>query len=212
MADDKPENPRPNRRVRTLVAALLAVVVGALAGAAVVPFSQGMGWFGVRSWLLEGGELYVLNLTDESWEVVIDDGAPHGVAPEGARLLPLLGGVSEVVLRDLEHGEVDRWEIDPGQGASLLHLGPESCVVVAEVQGLFDDSEVVAQVVDVLDGQQRLHRLSAPRVIWPRAYPGSVREHPGETILALEVIDCTMGDDTDFLGEYLAAYLVERMD
>lgn len=195
---------------RRIIAVILAVLVAAVV--AMATHSAGVGPFGARLLLYGEADLYVLNVSDRPQWVSIDGGERQRVQPEGARLLRLVGGESAIEIYDDGETEspVETLLIEAKHSDALLNLSDHTCLVVATVEGL-QEGEITLEVVDFLEADVKTYQLGSTNVIWPRGYPGVAAKKEGPP-MAVELLDCTLVEDRDFVEDYLAARLAQRLE
>ncbi len=190
------------------VALALVVAIGA---GGVIPQLLGYGWFGHRPLLYGQGQLYVLNLTDQPHLISVDHRVAQQVEADGAELLPIVGGVSIVEAINESEGSAQRWEVETRRSHALLNLADDTCFVVAEVSNIFDDEQLQVEIEQVVDGQTGVIPLGSERIIWPRGYPKAVGEQGDDPVYSIEIADCEITEDDEFLRDYLQSRLEARM-
>lgn len=188
--------------VLVLAVAIIAGVWGHMAG---------VGAFGYRLLLHGEGGLYVLNLTEEAHDITVDGGEVVEVAAGGARLIPLVGGRTTIGAVDAEGDHRREWEIEVSQSDVLLNLSPETCLVVAELSGISNAEDLEVEVVERLEEGTEIYQLGSRNIVWPRGYPGAV-EQGEERALSVEVVECWLLDDPDFLQEYVSTQIRKRLN
>ena len=194
----------PGRVIAVVVAVLVAGLVG------IWTESAGVGPYGLRVALYGEGDLYVLNLSDEEREISVDGRDREPLAAQGARLFRLVGGTSEVALFVEGQDQPEQIiEIEASRSHVMLNLSDETCLVVAAVEGVNGDGPPEVEVLATLDPEVEVFELGSRNVVWPRGYPGVLAEGQ-DPARAVEVIDCSLVEDKEFLAEYLAGQLYRR--
>lgn len=201
--------PVATKRRRTAIIAV--VFAAAAAAAAFVPHMLGYGWFGHRILLYGESQLYVLNISDQPRQVSVDSGPPEQIDAGGARLLPLVGGVSSIQTRSDDESSARDWTVETNRSALLLNLSDATCLIVSELTGLTDEQPLEVEIIDQLDADTEIYDVDSRNVIWPRAYPGVVDEDQTDPVRSVEIIDCHLFDDEQFLEDYLQRRFEDRL-
>ncbi len=205
---------KAGQRSMTKPVVISAVVVLVLVFVGVGGFvaqAAGYGFLGYRTVLYDPGELYVLNLTEKRRYIAVDGAQMKPIEAEGARLFRLVGGNSELKGFDEDRNRWRNWQVETDGSHIFLNLSAEGCVVISELKGLVEQQTLSVELIDLLDADQRPHHLGSRRVIWPRGYPGAIDVEGTDPVLSVEVVECWMFEDADFLREYLRTRLQERM-
>lgn len=201
---------RPSRLKKILLGAL---VVGlALTGVGLIGHLSGAGWFGYRTWLYEGGELYLLNMSKQALYASVDGAPPVEVPAQNAQIVDLLGGTSVVEITDASGAPAGRYDVRVNRSDAFLKLTDEGCVAVVDVTPFYGGTQK-----DMLDFEAYLRkdaRLWIPRsrnVIWPRKdFPAQLQGGEGKGYW-FELVGCELLDEPVFLDAYLATRLDSRM-
>lgn len=209
MTSNKATEPRSPALARRLVAGLAAVAL--VAGAGVAAHLSGYGWFGYRVLLYGHNQLYVLNLEDEPRRVIVDGRTTRDVQPDNAAIAPLVGGAASVRIETPEGEPIATRTVETDRTNVLYHLGGESCLVVTEVSNVDDGTDLTVEVVDMPGPQTELYHLDSRNIVWPRGYPGVLDETASDPPRSVEVLDCDLRDDEDFVTEYITQRLRARM-
>lgn len=199
-------SPAAPRHAAMVVLAIVAVVV-----AGVGPRLLGYGWFGHRALLYGHNDLYVMNLTDAPRTVTVDGRTTRTIRPDNAAILPLVGGRSTVDISGEDGELLRRRTVESNRSHVLLDLGGETCFVVGEVSNLSEGDELEVDVADLLGPDVSVHPLGSRNVVWPRGYPGVLREDSTDPALSVEVVDCSLRDEPEFVENYLRERLAERL-
>lgn len=187
-----------------------SIVVLFVAGAALIPYLIGYGWFGHRLLLYGEGQLYVLNLHDETHHVSVDGRAPVEIPGDDATILPLVGGPTSVEVQDQQNQVIDSWETELDHSDAFLNLSDDTCFVLAELANLSGNNSLEVEIIEVLDADTDFVPLDTHHVVWPRGNPGAV-DDTAESAVAIELMDCELLGEREFLGDYLQTRLEARM-
>ena len=171
----------------------------------------GYGFLWHRLLLYGQGEIYVLNLGEDDRYISVDGREARRVVAGNARLLPLVGGESVIVETDSTGRIVRERSIETAGTHVLLNLDEGTCLVVAKLQGVIEEQEVSATVASLLKGETELYDLESTGVIWPRGYPRAVEPRQTDSVMSVEVVDCSLLDDRDFLEQYVVSRIEDRM-
>lgn len=194
-------------------------VLGVLAGVAVVALIiggvgrlSGTGWFGYRTWMYEGGELYVLNSNLEPRYVSVDGLEPVEVPAKNAQRLDLIGGTSEVTISKTAGGAPLATEkITVDKSHALLKLTDKECLGVFDVGSYYTQGgDGIPSLVKKIDKGARITVLDSRNIVWPRkSFPKRVQPSDGK-LLAVEIVGCDLFEDEEFLVSYIGHQIAER--
>lgn len=178
----------------------------------------GAGWFFYRNILFGSGELYALNLSADPLWVVVDDHKPVEVRPDDARILPILGGTSQVTVHSApSEPPIATHSITTDHSHAFLKLSSDGCLVVVDLDPYYGSANATDEIhfTDTIKADQHLWIPNSTNVVWPRkSFPPSLSsgDGPGRWI---ELVACTLLEDTEddrkFLDAYIALRLQERM-
>jgi hypothetical protein len=203
------EEPKP-KTTRNIIIAL--VVLAVLAGFGAIGHFSGTGWFGYRQMLYGTGEVYLLNLGEDRREVTVDGRETVTVEPSDAKIAELIGGKSQIVVRD-EGGEVvETYDLETDNSHALVKVSKEGCVVVSDVTSFYKKGGAdKIEFVEFLEQEDRVYTLGSMNVIWPRKrFPQKLRSGGGPGIW-VENVACQLFEEEDFLRAYLRVRLLDRM-
>lgn len=209
-SDETESYERPSRLKKV---AIWVVIVGlVLAGIGFIGHLSGAGWFGYRTWLYEGGELYMLNMSGQPLYASVD-GAPKVEVPaQNAQIVDLLGGTSVVEVTDAAGAPAGRYEVEVNRSDAFLKLTDEGCLAVVDVTPFYGGKQ--GAMLDFEAYLRRDARLWIPRsrnVIWPRKdFPAQLQGGEGKGYW-FELVACELLDEPVFLDAYLATRLDSRM-
>ncbi|MGM0557171.1 MAG: hypothetical protein ACQEVA_12385 [Myxococcota bacterium] len=203
------EEPKP-KTARNIVIAL--VVLAILAGFGAIGHFSGTGWFGHRQMLYGTGEVYLLNLGDKPREVTVDGRETVTVEPSDAEIAELIGGRSELVVRDENGDVIDTYEIETDNSHAFLKVSEQGCVVVSDVTSFYKKGGAdEIEFVEFLEQDDRVYIPGSTNVIWPRKrFPQKLRGSGGPG-LWVENVACQLFEEEDFLRAYLRVRLLDRM-
>ena len=197
----------PPRFALAIGLTLLVIAAFALAGKL-----SGTGWFGYRSWLYEGGELYVLNMNDFPVMASVDGFEAVEVPARNAQRLELIGGTSEVEVREASGELIERHEVTLDGAHALLKVKPgEECIAVVDVSGYYrgERGEAPALLRPMTQGES-LRVFESQNIIWPRKpFPSEVDPKLGPPRW-LSIIGCALLDDEEYLIGYLGYQIEEQ--
>lgn len=192
---------------------LTLAVVGVLAMGGVGMIS-GAGFMGYRTWMYEGGALYVLNFDGHDVTIAVDGGEAVNVPNENARTLDILGGTSQVDVKDSQGKVLKTFTVEARDSHAMLKMGKDVCVVVLDISGYYSKSgDKKLKVVHRMTREQSLYVPESTNVIWPRAsFP--TRYNPGSgTLYWFETVACELlkeKEESMLLG-YMSQRLTDRM-
>lgn len=199
----------PSALKRFGIPTLLALVT--IAGVGAVGQLTGAGWFGYRTWLHGPGDLYVLNLSETPYQVSVDGFEATDVPADGAQIITLVGGTSEVVVTTKDGEVVATHQITVDDHHALLKLDEVSCLAVVDTTPYYSGRQVDLNIVAKLPRDTDVHILDSANVVWPRKdFPLSLNPQYGPGRWT-ELVGCELLDDKDFLGGYLDLRLQERV-
>lgn len=203
------EEPQP-KTTRNIIIAL--VVLAVLAGFGAIGYVSGTGWFGYRQILYGTGEVYLLNLGDEDLEASVDGREPVVVKANDAKITDLIGGTSEIVVRDMDGEVVDRYSITAKNSHALLKLSDQGCLVASDISSFYrkgGDGEI--KFVEFLEEDDHVYIPGSKNVIWPRKqFPQRLSGSDGTGIWT-EWVACQLLEEKDYLRAYLRVRLLDRM-
>lgn len=205
---------KPKGRGKTIaIGALVAIV--AIVGIGMVGQLSGSGFFGHRTWMYGQGSLYVLNFKAPELEVSIDGRPAKAVPFENAQLFDLVGGTSQVVIKDKSGKELERYSVTAKNSHALLKLGPDTCAVVLDLDPYYNKKgqgklSIVARVM----GDQQVYVPNSQNVVWPnKDFPS--RFNPGDGPSRwIEKVACQLLDPSEehMLLAYMEGRLQNRMN
>lgn len=202
----------PPQRSWKLYVALLILVLALIAGFGAIGQAVGTGWFGHRTMLYGTGELYVLNLHDELRYISVDGKEAVEVPIQNAQVVELIGGTSRVEVFDAARKLIDTYQITIDHSHALLNLSDDSCLVVADVTGLYGGRRGGLTITDRLREDTRVYVPETLNVIWPRrSFPAQLDSSSSKAVW-IELVGCTLFDEDDFLQAYLDIRLEQRME
>lgn len=204
------EAPAPRGRAGKWAFGLLVALLGiALFGG--VGVISGTGWFGYRSWLYEGGELYVLNMNDFPVYASVDGFERVEVPARNAQRLDVIGGTSQLHIED-EGGKVlEEHALTIDGEHALLKVAPgEDCLAVVDISDYYSGNKgAVPRIVGKIASGEKLHIFKTRNVVWPRKpFPPRMDPKMGPARWA-EIVGCDLFEDEDFLIGYLG-YRIEE--
>lgn len=208
MTTDATNEGDDSTALRWLVAILAILVVTTTA--ALIPHLLGYGWFGHRVLLYGQNELYVLNLDDEPRQIVVDDRTTRQIDADNAALVPLVGGTSTVSVYSPDGELLADRQLETDRSDVLYSLSDQACFVVSELSNLSADTPLEVDIVDRLGPEVDLYPLESRNIVWPRGYPGVLKQDSPDPALSVEVVDCNLLDDRAFLTDYITEQLEAR--
>jgi hypothetical protein len=200
----------PQKSKLGLVILLVTVLVG-VAAVGAIGYISGAGWFGYRQIMYGEGQVYLLNMGGETLEVRVEDREPVEVPPEDARVVDVVGGESELVVRDEDGEVVDRHTIFIDNSDALLKLTDNGCLVASDIGAFYGRGGEGLEFVEMIEEDQRLFVPGSTNVIWPRQeFPAKLDREGGDAIW-LELAGCALLDQPEFLRAYLDVRLGNRL-
>lgn len=195
----------PKRLFFALVVILAIALIGGVGQLA------GTGWFGYRSWMYEGGELYVLNMGAEPIFAAVDGLEPVEVESENAQRIDLVGGTSKLVITNKAGEVTEEQDVTLDNSHALFKNDDKTCLAVVEVAGYYNREAPGKPVIrHKIKGSEKLYIPETRNVIWPRKdFPKKVSPGDGEP-LWVEIVGCDLLDDDAFLESYLGFQLQQR--
>ena len=194
-------------------------IIGVLLGVAVVALIiggvgklSGTGWFGYRTWMYEGGELYVLNSNLEARFVSVDGLEPVEVPARNAQRFDLIGGTSEITISKTADGApLSTENITVNKSNALLKLTDEKCLGVFDVGSYYTQGgDGIPSLVKKIDKGDRVTVLESRNTVWPRkSFPKRVQPSDGK-LLAVEIVGGDLFEDEEFLTSYIGHQIAER--
>ncbi len=188
------------------------IVLVAIGAFAFMGKLSGTGWFGYRSWMYEGGELYILNRESKPVLASVDGFQDVEVPADNAQRLDLVGGESVVVIKDAETGEeLSRHTVTLDGFHALLKLKPkEDCLAVVDVSSYYSGQKgAMPKVMEQISTEDQLYYFKTRNVVWPRKdFPPHIDPAMGSPVWA-EIVGCELFDDKEFLESYLGFRLSE---
>lgn len=209
---DMIETPIKRGPPKVLVFLVLAVVgVLAMGGVGMI---AGAGFMGYRTWMYEGGALYILNFNDQAINISVDGADGVNVPAENARTLDILGGTSEVKVTDAKGKVMKTYSVEARDSHAMLKLGEGVCVVVLDISNYYrKGGDKQLKVVHRMTEDQTLYVPESTNVIWPRAsFP--TQYNPGSgTLYWFEKVACELLKDEEehMLLGYMGQRLTDRM-
>jgi hypothetical protein len=200
----------PKKSKLGLIILLVTVVVGVGAVGA-IGYITGAGWFGYRQLMYGDGQIYLLNMGAETLEVSVEDRESVEVPPNDARMVDVVGGESQLVVRD-EAGEVvDRHAIFVDNSHALLKLSNDSCLVASDVGAFYGRGGEELEFIEMINEDQTVFVPGSTNVIWPRQdFPAKLDRDGGDAVW-LELVGCPLLDQPEFLRGYLDVRLGTRL-
>lgn len=202
--------PRPSRR-RRAIALTLAALVCIGAALAVVPHLLGYGWFGHRAIVYGQSDLYVLNLDEAPRFVAVDGERPVEVDAGKARIIPVVGGDLSVEAIDGDGQRINRWELEANDSDIFVNFSQDRCFVVSRLSNLDDPDNLAVDITERLDADTTMMELESRHTIWPRSYPEGAEQGSSDRRVSLEIVDCSLVENTEFLSDYLEARFRDRL-
>ncbi|MBA2664611.1 MAG: hypothetical protein H0U74_20155 [Bradymonadaceae bacterium] len=207
----EPVAPRPQYTWKAAVIIGLCVLA-VVAGIGAIGHISGTGWFGYRQVLYGGGELYILNLSDDERLVVVDGRAPVEVPAQNAQMVEIIGGTSQVIILDTAHQQVDSYEVTIDRSHALLNISQASCLVVADISSFYGGKAKKLAFVEFLREDRRVYVPNTTNVVWPRrSFPPRLDAQGGPG-LWIEIVGCPLLDERDYLEAYMDVRLQQRFE
>ncbi len=203
------EEPQGNGSKGVIIGVVIVVTLVLFAGIGKI---SGTGWFGHRSFLYEGGELYVLNMHVEPRYVSVDGLERVEVPAQNAQRVDLIGGTSEVVITT-EDGEVAQTHSVTIDGSdALLKLGEQKCLAVMDLSGIYGSGASGApKLREGIREKDDLYIPQSRNVVWPRKdFPKGFSPQKGLP-LWIEIVGCELLDDPEFLEPYLGNRMQKKL-
>lgn len=205
------ESPKKGIPKPVLFLGLAVAGVIAMGGVGVI---SGAGFMGYRTWMYEGGALYVLNFKGQDISVTVDGGQGVDVPNENARTLDVLGGTSEIEVQDKQGQVLERVTLEARDSHAMLKLGEGVCVVVLDISGYYHKGgDKKLKVVHRMTEDQTLYVPESTNVIWPRAsFPTRYNPSSG-TLYWFEKVACELlkVEEEHMLLGYMSQRLSDRM-
>lgn len=193
-----------------LIWAALGVLV-ALGAIGAVGHFAGAGWFGYRQILYGVNNIYLLNMGPEKLQVSVAGREPVEVDPEGARLVEVMGGDSEISILDASGAVLETRTVFTDDSSALLKLSEDGCLAVSDVGAFYGRGGDGLNIIKTIDPATRLYVPESKNIIWPRKpFPRALAKDAGQA-LWIELVGCALLDEPRFLRGYLDTRLGERM-
>jgi hypothetical protein len=212
MTEEEVELLEPPRRSPMIYVVIAVTIVALIAGFGAIGQLVGTGWFGHRTMLYGKGDLYVLNLTDELRHIAVDGKEAVEVPVQNAQIVELIGGTSRVEIFDADRRLVDTYQVTIDHSHALLNLSDDSCLVVADVSGLYGGRREGLKIIDKLRADTRLYIPETTNVIWPRRSFPTRLDGASSKAVWIELVGCALLDEDEFLQAYLDVRLEQRME
>jgi hypothetical protein len=188
----------------------VSVIVG-IAAVGAVGYLSGAGWFGYRQIMYGNGQVYLLNMGDEPLEVTVEERESVEVPPEDARAVDVVGGESQLVVRNAAGEVVERHTIFVDNSHALLKLTKDGCLVASDVGAFYGRGGEGLEFVEMIEEEQQLYVPGTTNVIWPRqTFPRKFAREGGDAIW-LELVGCSLLEQEEFLRAYLDVRLGNRL-
>lgn len=210
MSEELPRSPLKTRLRRLAIALVLLSVVGV--GVGYIGQISGAGWFGYRTWLYGGGELYALNLSDAPLFIQVDGREKLEVPAQNANVADLVGGTSRVDVFDADGKKLATHDVTIDDSHAFLKLTDDGCLAVVDITPFYGGKQKRRLDFDAfLKPNVRVWIAQSKNVVWPRRdFPSKLQGGEGKG-LWFEIVACELFDEVDFLDAYLAARIEQRM-
>lgn len=190
---------------------LVTTVLVALGAVGAVGHLAGAGWFGYRKILYGMNDIYLLNMGPEKLLVSVAGGDPIEVESEGAHLVELMGGESEVIISNTEGEVVETHTVFADNSSLLLKLSEDGCLAVSDVGAFYGRGGDSMKIVETIDRSTRLYTPGSNNIIWPRKnFPRALPKDGGDA-LWVELVGCALLEEPRFMRGYLDTRLGERL-
>ena len=209
--DDDVKLPRAKiRPARVFTIVVIAAVV--LGGMGAIGHVAGSGWFGYRSFLYGGGELYALNMSDTELSISVDGRERIPVKPRDAAREDLVGGTSTVEVFDQSGKLVEAHEVAIDGSDAFLKLTDDGCVAVVDITPFYSGGSTNPLRFEAyLKPSQRVWIPQSRNVVWPtRDFPSRLAGGEGKGMW-FELVACELFDEPTYLDAYLATRIENRM-
>lgn len=194
-----------------IIVVAVLVALGAVGAVGAVGHFAGAGWFGYRQILYGVNELYLLNMGSDKLSVSVTGRDTVEVEPEGARLIEVMGGESEVTIRDAEGEVVETRTVFTDDSSAVLKLSEDGCLAVSDVGAFYGRGGEGLELIETVDRKTRLYVPGSKSIIWPRQnFPPSLAKDGGQA-LWIELVGCALLDEPRFMRGYLDTRLGERL-
>lgn len=209
MSDDFLLKSGKKRSTGALMVALgVLVALGAIGG---VGQLAGAGWFGYRQILYGVNEIYLLNMGSEKLQVSVAGRELIEVEPQGARLVEVMGGDSEVSIHDADGVVRETRTVFTDHSSALLKLSADGCLAISDVGALYGRGGDGLNIIQTIDASTRLYVPESKNIIWPRkTFPRALAKDAGQA-LWIELVGCALLDEPRFMRGYLDTRLGERL-
>lgn len=209
MSDDFLLKSGKKRSTGALMVALgVLVALGAIGG---VGQLAGAGWFGYRQILYGVNEIYLLNMGSEKLQVSVAGRELIEVEPQGARLVEVMGGDSEVSIHDADGEVLETRTVFTDDSNALLKLSEDGCLAVSDVGAFYGRGGQGMEIIKTIDPATRLYVPQSKNIIWPRkTFPRALPKDGGQ-VLWVELVGCALLDEPRFMRGYLDTRLGERL-
>lgn len=199
------------RKRRTSLWITIVLALAALGAVGAVGQFAGAGWFGYRQILYGVNDVYLLNMGEHALWVSVEGREAVEVAAEGARLVSIMGGVSQVVVKDGDGKIVGKHDVHTDHSSALLKLSQDGCLAVSNVGAFYGRGGDDLKIIETIDQKTQLYVPGSDHIIWPRqTFPRTIPSGGGD-VLWIELVGCVLIDEPDFLRGYLDVRLGERL-
>ena len=190
------------------------IVVAVLAGVAAIGaagYISGAGWFGYRQIMYGDGEIYLLNMGDKPLEVSVEGRESVEVDAQGARTVEVVGGKSQVVVKNAAGDIVERHTVVVDHSDALLKLTKDGCLAVSNIGAFYGRGGEGLEFVEMIEADEQLFVPGSTNVIWPRqTFPAKLPREGGEAMW-VELVGCSLLEQEEFLRAYLDVQLGQRL-
>lgn len=213
MEHDELEPSPPSRRKTILTWALVGL--GGLLAFGLLTWMLGVGPFAWRVIVYDSTELYVLNMSSEPVEVILDGGTAFEVPPEDARRKPIYGGVTHVETRKKSGELIEEVEVTADGAPAVYNVGGEACLALADVSSFYlpvPPTDKGVKVLRTFPKGERVVNLPTSRVIWPRKTLMDQVFEADKGVDWVEIVACPLLDPQEaaVLEAHLNVLLTER--
>lgn len=193
------------------VVAIIVAVALAAGAIGYIGLISGTGWFGHRQLLYGTGQLYLLNLGADPLEVTVEGREPVDVPPEDARIVDIVGGESQVIVRNAKGERVATHSVFTDKSHALLKLTKDGCLVASDVGAFYGRGGDQLEFVEMIGEEQQKYVPGTQNVIWPRqSFPAKMSREKGQAMW-VELVACPLLKEKKFLRAYLDVRLNERL-
>lgn len=190
-----------------------AVVLAIVMIFGVVTWALGLGPFAYRQIWYGTSEIYMLNMSDKTVTVTLDNGVGLKIPPESAERTPILGGTTQIVAKADDGTVVDEFEVFVDGAPVFYSVAGAKCLALADVTSYYRGGDKGIEVIKTYKKGSRVVKLPHDNIIWPRQ---TLRDQikGGSGVAWIEMVACPLleAGEENVLQGHLDFLLTERKE